>query len=238
MLLKKQVEHAWVQRCGMFPAEIVLTSHCGVFARQLASFRFEDALFILMCEEAGLAPSWLPYSSDVFVSISPLKRSYIAPLCAHGYSKNGVLITKRNRIVVYPDACERKKLSDIKTCDEQSLSQWHRKRLMQAYPDAVILDEACYQEALKGLCVTDRYDLFLSLFVAHMVLFEDYHGGESGAELDGFTSRVFEPAFERVYKAFGVKPLVVPIAWRPEFACYPDGELLNSWRHAPFLSVK
>jgi hypothetical protein len=118
------------------------------------------------------------------------------------------------------------------------LSQWHQQRLKKAYPDALIIDEDSYRKTFNSLCVTDRYDLFLLLFVAHMVLFEDYHGGESGDELDGFTSKVFEPAFERVYKCFDVKPLIVPVAWKPEFAYYPDGELLNTWRHAPFLSVE
>lgn len=239
--LKREVENAWVQKCGTFPSAIVPASHCGVFARQLASFRFEDAYFILMCEKAGLAPTWLPYSTDIFVSLSPLKRSYIVPFCSERYSKNGSPIVKRNRIVADTNAanlCERKRLCDIKTIEGQMLPQWHQQRLKKAYPSALILDEDSYGMTFNSLCVTDRYDLFLSLFVAHMVLFEDYHGGESGDELDGFTSRVFEPAFERVHKRFGMKPLIVPILWKPEFAYYPDGELLHTWRHAPFLSVE
>ena len=241
IVLQKEVEYAWIHLCGTFPPTIVPASHCGVFARQLASFRFEDAHFILMCEKAGLTPAWFPCSTDEFVSISPLKRSYIVPFCAKGYSKNGAPIVKRNRIVADANAanvCERKRLCDITTSEGAMLPQWHRQRLTKAYPPALILEEDCYKDIFSKLCVTDRYDLFLSLFVAHMVLFEDYHGGESGDELDGFTSRVFEPAFERVYKRFGVKPLIVPVSWKPEFAYYPDGELLNTWRFAPLVSVE
>lgn len=235
---KQEVEKMWADSGCAFPFQVADSRCHGVFARQLASFRFEDAMFVSMCEQSGLVPAWLPYGQDVFVSVSPLKRSYIAPLCADRYSKNGELITKRNRMVSYPNQCERKKLKDIRLVSGEMLPEWHRAQLKKAYPEAVIFDENCYEATFKNLPVEKRYDLFLTLFIAHMILFEDYHGGESGGELDCFTSRVFEPAFNRVYERFNVKPLIVPIAWRPEFAYYPDGELLTSWRQAPFLSLE
>jgi hypothetical protein len=74
------------------------------------------------------------------------------------------------------------------------------------------------------------YQAYLALFVAHNVLFEDYHGGEStgNGQLGGFTADVFEPAWHAVRDRFGVAPMITPLPWFPELAYYPaNGEWMN-----------
>jgi hypothetical protein len=234
--LRACVEKQWANAGLEFPLSIPEGVYYAAFARQLASFRFEDAQFILMSEKAGLQPSWLPYTADRFVTRSALKRSYILPMMAERYGRNGGLVVKRARLIADVNDCSGKKLNEIRTITSCTLPAWHKDRLHSAYGSAHVFDESAYAPTWSKLPTKERYEAFLSFFVAHMVLFEDYHGGESGNELDGFTTTVFEPAFERVRERFGVSPLVVPVPWKPEFAYYPESELLGSWRSVPFLN--
>lgn len=51
-------------------------------------------------------------------------------------------------------------------------------------------------------------------------LLEDYHSGESGTALVKFRENVFEPAFERVEKTLGIKPLLYKLPWFEGFEKY------------------
>jgi hypothetical protein len=92
------------------------------------------------------------------------------------------------------------------------------------YPPAVV-EDLSQANSLWGGRANDYYEAYLSLFISHAILFEDYHGGESGAELGGFTARVFEPAFAALEERFGYTPIIVRLPWWKELGLFPDPEL-------------
>ena len=232
--LREMLPSFWATHGVPFPAEVL----CGLplvafLARQLVTFRFEDAVFLQMAEWSGLAPLWSPLAQDKFTVVSSLKRSYVQPHMATGFSKNGNVITKRERLVKEPDTRSQIPLKDLVADDGASVMSWHYNRWLRATEGVGrVLDADQFKSGWGGS--TERYYLgLLSLFIAHGVLFEDYHGGESGNALDSFTTSVFEPAFATVEAYFGVKPLVVKLPWWKELAYYPDEPWISEWRERP-----
>lgn len=226
--LRGAVEAFWADNGIEFPAFLRPGGYAGL-ARHVPTFRFEDALFTRMAEQAGLQPTWLGYEKDKFVSQSNYKRSLLRPVVTERLDKHGVPITKTQKLVKVMDWFQGKPCDEIINEDGIRIVDWHRARLLQAVPNASILDmsETCRH---WGGCADNYYTAYLSLFVAHGVLFEDYHGGESGGALDGFTARVFEPAAARVKHLFGVNPLVVALPWWSDLGFYPNGDWLTNWR--------
>ncbi|MEK7102665.1 MAG: hypothetical protein AAB912_03490, partial [Patescibacteria group bacterium] len=109
--------------------------------------------------------------------------------------------------------------------DGTSLLSWHHAQLERMVPGATYADATPWLQKIGNAWA--YYELALSIYVAHGVLFEDYHGGESGTKLDSFTVQVFEPAWEAVRRRFGVSPLIVRLPWGPGFDCYPNNQ---AWR--------
>ncbi|MEK6673092.1 MAG: hypothetical protein AABY42_06395 [Nitrospirota bacterium] len=83
-----------------------------------------------------------------------------------------------------------------------------------------------------GKKAKEYYKYFLSLFICHGILFENFITNE---EEERFSKSVVFPAFRQVVADFGLKPLIVPLVphsqasdiyWR----CYPaalEGEVLK-----------
>jgi len=186
--LRKAVEAFWLANGIPFPAALQSGGYAAL-GRHVPTFRFEDAVFILMAEAAGLTPTWLGYAEDKFVTVSNFKVSLVRPQVTERARANGEPIARTRKLVPNPDWYHGQPLSHIRLDDGTSLVEWHKRRLI-----------------------------------------EDYHGGESGEVLDGFTARVFEPTVTRLKEMFGVGPLVVALPWWPELALYPTGEWLRSWR--------
>jgi len=185
-----------------------------------------------MCETGGLAPIWAPYERDRYVDKSPLKCSYLQPRIVKGFGKTDKPVLRKERLV-HPITCQGKRLNEISIDSGLSLVNWHRFWLEQIYPDRIVNDFSHIYTRAGGR-PQDYYPFLLSLFVAHGVLIEDYHGGESGNRLDLFTGNIFEPAFREVETRFGVAPLLVPLPWWKELGYYPSPEL-KDWRTHPIL---
>ena len=227
--LRAEVERFWESNNIAFPALMQQHRAVAAIGRSLPTFRFEDAVFTMMAEGAGLSPTWFTYVDDKFVTKSSVKRSLLRPALTQKLDKHGKPITLNKSLVARMDDWSMKPLSSVRTADGQSLIEWHRRRLLTAVPEAPIVDmsEECQR---WGGNAQYYYEGYLSLFIAHGVLFEDYHGGESGNELHGFTARIFEPAVANLERRFGVKPLITPLPWWNELSFYPDGEWLTNWR--------
>ncbi|MBP9771820.1 MAG: hypothetical protein KBD16_02760 [Candidatus Pacebacteria bacterium] len=232
----KSVVEAWWQEKGIpIPPGLLANKRSkprGFFARQVPTFRYEDAVFVVLSERAGLNPVWLGYEGDRMVSVSPLKRSYCKPLFAVRVGKRGgVELRERNSVTI--SQWDGRPLRDIKGDGDEgvSLVEFHRSQLLTFYPRMETYDFTELSRTL-GSSPERYYPALLSLAIAHGVLFEDFHGGESGGNLPGFTERVFEPAFEEVQQRFGVKPLIIPMPWWPSLARYPSPEVnaVMNWR--------
>src|SRR3989338_657444 len=204
---KESVVEFWHKRSLSLPV-LPAVERPAVLARQVATGRFEDILFRELALSAGLTPTWWQYTEDRFTSVSPYKRSLIHTVCARKTQKGLHLQTKK---LGQPHKWEKKTLKEIRSEEGRSLIEWHHKRRENVMGPGIIADVTAYS-----------YPLFLSLFVAHAVLFEDYHGGESGDELNGFTKKRFEPAWQEVADELGMQPLVVQLPWWPELAFYPE----------------
>ena len=182
----------------------------AVLARQLSTARFEDILFREISAAAGFTPTWWAYPADKYTSFSALKRSFLHPRLCVGRDRIGLRIRKKR--LANQQSWEKKPLSEISTFCGQTLVEWHRK-----HREIVLGPSLSLEVPLAG----QSYTRFLSLFVADAVLFEDYHGGESGNVLDRFTAERFEPAWQQVYEELGFAPLIVRMPWWPELAYYP-----------------
>jgi len=226
--LRRTVEKHWEDKGLKFPHELANTNLLLAFlARHLATARYEDLAFVLLTEKAGLQPIWLTYTADRFVTCSPVKVSYLQPRIVKGFGRRCLIVLKYQ--LANPKVADRNRmrLCDIRTYSGEPLVDWHRRLFEAVYPGARVVD---LSEPLQALGkAKDYYPLFLSLAVAHGVLFEDYHGGESGERLNSFTEEVFEPAFEEVINTFGAPPLIVKLPWWRELGYYVSLELAKDW---------
>lgn len=213
-----QVEAWWKEEGWKIP-HIIHTGDAGFFARQLASFRYEDLVFQQMCHKAGLTPVWLPYEADRFSDQSSLKRSYVRPLFCTGRGKNGGLQTRKRRLVPDMQAILGKRLNEIIIHDGTSLVDFHRQ-LHSRHSGGAVQEVSGILTQIGNPRAYYRFDM--SLYIAHGILFEDFHGGESGQKLNRFTTQIFEPAFQEVARIFGVKPLIVQMPWCKELGYYPE----------------
>ncbi len=241
--LRQEVEQWWSEERGFpFPQAFLHERPLGFVSRHLATARYEDILFIRMCEIVGITPVWSTYTGDKFIDRSPVKYSYLQPRVVEGFGKRNVPIVRRFRLAD-PKAWEGRRLDEIQVVHEKkSLVSYHEERLRSIYsvPRLITLwinDLTFVYKDCEGGAV-GYYPLLLSLAIAHGVMFEDFHGGEStSVSLDSFTSRVFEPAFREVSEHFGAPPLIVPLPWWKELGYYPSPELCRAvpWRTHPIL---
>lgn len=231
--LRKQIEEWWREKGFPFPEAFRDTRPIGFISRHIATARYEDLLFIRLCEKGGLKPIWSTYTKDRFIDRSPVKYSYLQPRIITGFGKRKSPIVRRVRLAE-PKLWEGRPLDQIPV-EGGTLISWHRLLLEEAYTEAVVTDPSDIYQALGG--ARGYYPFLLSLALAHGVLFEDFHSGESGGQLDSFTSRVFEPAFQEVNARFNATPLIVRLPWWKELGYYLSLEfhrVRHWWIHPLF----
>jgi len=194
----------------------------AVLARQVATFRYEDAVFKILAEQAKLTPVCLEYTGDRMNSNSNYKKSLIHPKFFERFGRNGGMVTRKHklaRILKWVD----KPLSSVVLDDGQLLLDFHHGLIAKLYPQYLYGDNSLWVKNIGG--AKQYYPAFLSLFLAHAVLFEDYHGGESGEALTSLSETLFAPTFARLEQQFGVAPIIVKMPWAPELALYPPNDL-------------
>lgn len=224
--LRTTVEEWWQEKGWGIPA-LPMHQNMTILARHIGTFRYEDALFFEMAQQAGLHPAWMEYRGDRMFAGSNSKRSLCHPKMSEGRrNKNDELIVATRKLT-NPNQWEGKRLDTILFENGQPMIEWHN-----AHQNSMLTGESFsrfditpWYRAIGS--VKEYYVGLLSLFIAHGVLFEDYHGGESAGGLDAFTQEVFTPAWELVRNQFGVKPLIIKLPWWPELGYYPS---TTSWR--------
>lgn len=220
--LREQVEAWW--RDNGFPQATCFRGRgfTATLARQVATARFEDIVFQQLAERAGLAPVWLQSTQDKLVSSSTYKRSLTHPYVCARVGKAGPITTRVSLCSLSTELG--KALRDVMCTSGERLVEYHNARQERYLGEVVRDDAAPLMERFKN--ASAYYEYLLSFFVAHSVLFEDYHGGESGGALDAFTATIFEPAWKRVRDTFGYEPLIVAMPWWNGLQFYPDTQ---SW---------
>lgn len=223
--LREQVE-AWWKRQNLPPHPLSFEPPKALLARQIASARYEDLLFNHMAKSAGFDPCWLELLNDIFVSTSSYKRAMIKRRVIFGRGRKGGLQDRNISLKVDMNKLQGTRLKDIldpKT--GKSLPDIHHELQDRILPNVYRVDGSEWV-AHAGDSIHARYRAKLSVYVAHGVLFEDYHGITNKTHLR-FTQRVFEPAREFIIHTFGVAPMMVQLPHSPILEAYPADE---NWR--------
>lgn len=213
--LRDEVEDWWKSVGAEFPVQF---SDCGILGREPA-MRLEFFKFYQMCSSAQIHPACIAAKDELFVTSKP-KMSLVYPMMLKGISKKGSPIMQKERLV------EVNTHSGRSTLGETGALNFHYSRMNKICPELSLWDmsESMKKWKEQGL----YYEGYLSLCVAHGVLFEDYHGpGESGKALSDFTERVFEPAFQWLERKFGVGPIIVALPWKNSYHLHPDESILE-----------
>lgn len=217
--VRSRIEKWWADR--EWPIPNFPNGNFGMLARNIATARYEDLVFAEMAKAVSLQPFWLEYTLDKFVSASNFKRSLVEPFFCSGKGRNGGWRTSKVKLASIPKN-DGEKISDVQVdgiSNGISLVEYHHGLQKKFIPEAMRKDMS---EVLIAFGTAKHYySAYLSWFIVHGVLFEDYHGGESGDKLTDFTKGVFQPAWEQVRQETGLKPLIVPLPWWDGMQFFP-----------------
>ena len=209
--------------------KIVLPEFCArgslaFFARQIATCRYEDIVFQNIAYSADLIPVWIEFTEDKFVASSPYKRSLVQQFhCAGKGRKGGWKLTKSNGIDI--SKFEGKPMSTICFKDGQSLVDYHHDLQDIFLIDPIRQDLSAYLKSIGSS--QDYYYPFLSMFLLHGVLVDDfhsdnYHNGAAKKSDLAFTRDVFDPAWNCIVAELGITPLIVPLPWVDGMQYFPQ----------------
>lgn len=169
----------------------------------------------------------MEYTDSAFSSHSSFKRSLLQPVFYERHGKNGGLVSQKRPLASIQEN-RTKKLSDIRNNTGNSLVDYHhRLHAKFELEDSSRVDlSEFYGQFGNASCY---YLAYLSLFVAHAIMFEDYHGGEDEHTLEDLTDNIFHPAYETLESLFGVKLLLVRMPWHENLRLYiPEDR--NDWQ--------
>lgn len=250
--LRAEVSKFWgVQGWG--PPPLPQIQNLALISRNLPTARFEDIVYAALAQQAGLVPGWSTLCGDTMCAGSPIKTTYVQGQLILGRGGLGGLKLQKHE---YLNAIDPRSLRG-RPANSSPAHRHHKQVLWDIVTpggDKLVDAHSAHQTAMLapllpsgverfditawyrgGNLMTSRqyYIALMSLFVAHAVLFEDFHGGESGEQLDAFTGEVFQPACHALKQLFGVMPLVVPLPWQREYAYFPASASWPEWNVVP-----
>lgn len=117
------------------------------------------------------------------------------------------------------------RIDTIALNDGTSLVDYHHRlhALLGHGPEAVIDFFRFYQQFGRA---RDYYLPYLSIFLAHAVLVDDFHDGEDVGVVGEFTETIFAPAYRELKRCFGVAPLISRLPWHEhlQYHLLPEAE--------------
>lgn len=221
--LRKKIEAWWKSQGWHIPLDFFQTDPIAGFGRAVATRRYEDILFSLSASRLGFRPVWMEYTESTLSTHSPFKRSLLQPVFYVKHGKNNGMVVETRKLAPLQNN-RTKRLSEIMLDNGDSLIEYHhRLHHLFGFEESAIIDLSEFYGQFGS--AAQYYMPYLSLFLAHAVLFEDYHGGEeAGADLDQFTESIFMPAFRELQNIFGISPIVVQMPWHENLKYYaPSG---------------
>lgn len=180
----------------------------AVLSRSIASPNMEMLYFLELAEEIELEPLILEYP-DKFVAKNVDKYHLCKLYLLRKFTDKPTRVVNTLKIVDF-NQNEGKMFNKIKTLWGDSIINVHHKMLhsVHPYPNFKVVDFRKWFNQSRRL--SEHYYLyFLTLFVCHGVLFENFISGDK-EELAFLHEKVL-PSFDRVYQKFGVKPLIYPL---------------------------
>jgi hypothetical protein len=180
-----------------------------VLFRQVATPNIEVSRFLIIADGAGMKPLFLEYFDDKFTSNNEWKL-YLGKLAFYeGVGKKGGAKINYSTIINF-NKYNGKKISEVETVWGEKLTDFHKKLFEQNYNH---INEDFFFDAsewfkISGLAAGKYYNQLLSLFICYGVLLENFMLNDDEFK---FTADVFLPAYNNVYKIFGIKPIIVAL---------------------------
>ena len=210
-LLRSHIEKWWRDQDWSIPLQCFNFKQVAVFGRAVATRRYEDILFCEYAQISGFKPTWMEYTRGSLSTHSPFKRSLLHPCFYVRRGRSGGLVVETKKLAGLQEK-RMQTLSEIVLDDGASLVEYHHKLHGLFGLNNSVIDLSTLFSQFGG--AEKYYTAYLSLFVAHAVIFEDYHGGEDEGEiLETLTKDIFLPACEQLKLRFGVGPLIVRMPW-------------------------
>lgn len=175
-----------------------------VLARQVVSPNYELLRFLDLAKDFGIKPAFFEYAADKFITKNDDKY-YLAKLYFYnGIGKKGGKIITSKKITDI-DKYDGKPFSDMQTFSGDNFIEFHHMLAAPVIQQAEIYDIS--DNYMRNGEVAEKYYFYyLSLFLYHAVLAENYLLNDTYNELTG---AVFYPNFKKVHDMFGIKPLIV-----------------------------
>lgn len=194
---------------GDIPEPLKKIDKYGINIEQLATPNFDTRRFINLVKEFNLKPFFSEYYNDKFTSNNKFKHSLGQIHICNGMHKNGEDKLEKMTIVNF-NKYNGKKIKDVLTLWGESLIDFHKRIFEVYYPqnDFLFYDASEWLKRNGGKA-EDYYEKDLLLYICHGILFENFLLTGVG---NGFTKKVFLPAFEKVKKLTGMKPLIIPLS--------------------------
>jgi hypothetical protein len=202
-----------------------------VFFRQLATPNYEMRRFVTIADALSdkIKPVFFEYHEDKFTDNNVWKYHLGKLPFYKGQDKHGNKISQKILTIDFTSN-NGKRISEVKTLWGQSVIDFHHELFIKAFPH---LDYGVFFDGsewlLKNNGSAKHYYLpFLKLFLSHGILFENFMLDTKEIR---FTKEIFLPAFIKIYRDTGKKPLVV--ALEPTEI---EGD--DFWMHHPHESME
>lgn len=203
-LLCRRRQHNEAATCRI--ERVLASGTYAILPRPIATPSIELAWFAAQARSCGLTPMVLEFHADKFVTGNPTKLALGKMIFTDGMGRRGGLRT-RSLSVVDLSACDGQRLSDICTHWGQPLIAFHHE-LLDACPNPcrVLRLDASEWFAKNGINAAAYYEAYLSLFVAHAVLFEAFD--PTTKQESRFIDAVVLPAYQAVVSKAHQRPLI------------------------------
>jgi hypothetical protein len=193
----------------------------SVLFRQIMSPDIEFSHFIELSAQANIEPLGFEYFDDKFCTSNTDKLGQAKMAFYNGKNKNGDVIVK-HRTIVDCNNCNNTNYVDMRTLWGEGFIEFHHRILALKATNFKYVDYSAWFHS-HGKHASEYYRYFLSLFLCHGILFENFVTDQSEAK---FADSVVLPAVSELEREFGLKPLIVPLAPPDEAAdkywwCYP-----------------
>lgn len=182
----------------------------AVLARQLASPNFEFMKFSNVADKLnGFTKIVMEMHKDKFTPADNLTKYHLGKIVFN----NSRMQHDSNNSIMTVDFNEYggKKISEVKTVWGQGFVDFHHELLQYSINNKLNSETTQFDASdwvsKLGTSASEYYAKFLSLFLQNGILFENFLLKEKAEQT--FTREVFLPAFIKIIKETGVKPLIV-----------------------------
>lgn len=200
--LRKKVEEFLGDVPGVFQEELQ-----AILFRNIATPDFEFQHAQNLAKKLDIKPLYLEYLSDKFCTRS-LDKLYLGKMAFfHCRDKNGGCVVSKRKLF---DLKKNDGLlfDKVVTDSGKNIIDFHHDLFNPLYPNVNVYDISRWIKK-KGRNALENYPFFIALFLCHGVLLETYNMRSS--EERKFAEKIVIPSFNKIFKMFGIKPLIVQL---------------------------